>query len=336
MTISKLTNRGLTNTMNLELRRPQTNEIRFQSLFDFAYQQDEVLAGNMVIDNKIGREFLASFNFARNKTVEGNIIPSYFMDGLLKSKLMENRRYRLHAELNPNGKDIQGTFFIDAMDQTNTNNQNVKIVNADLSMNHNEQSESDLDYQLQFKGVTSLRDDLKVNGRILASLLHSDIDLAMEYSNPRYTLPGPATIKMGHKYDGAADAKSYIEFHVNIPQTPIELGSKLIFNYNLEAKRFDYIEVQVDRPRRPQPVSFFYGVKSLTTTTNQYELGIRNAQLDLTSYNWLQPVTQIDDQNMLTSFVVSFSRNVNKSTKKITTEMTMQKNDNVFVNFAYS
>lgn len=331
-----MTNRGLTNTMNLELRRPQTNEIRFQSLFDFAYQQDEVLAGNMVIDNKIGREFLASFNFARNKTVEGNIIPSYFMDGLLKSKLMENRRYRLHAELNPNGKDIQGTFFIDAMDQTNTNNQNVKIVNADLSMNHNEQSESDLDYQLQFKGVTSLRDDLKVNGRILASLLHSDIDLAMEYSNPRYTLPGPATIKMGHKYDGAADAKSYIEFHVNIPQTPIELGSKLIFNYNLEAKRFDYIEVQVDRPRRPQPVSFFYGVKSLTTTTNQYELGIRNAQLDLTSYNWLQPVTQIDDQNMLTSFVVSFSRNVNKSTKKITTEMTMQKNDNVFVNFGYS
>ncbi len=162
---SKITNRGLVNKMNLEIRRPD-NDLRFQALADFAYQQDELLAGNLVIDNKIVRDLLVQLNFGRNKTREENIVPDYYLDVLFDSKVDNSnpKRYKLSANITPQGKNIESTLSVER-DTT-------QVINGDLKLTHNDETDSYLEYDVDLNVNTISPRKIRVTGRILADLLN--------------------------------------------------------------------------------------------------------------------------------------------------------------------
>ncbi len=303
------------------MRRPVTNELRFQFLYDFAYVQDEILAGNIVIDNKIVNDLLLQFNFGRNKTQIKDIVPSYYMEAILDNKFIQARRYRLFSEIKPTGKSIRTDLVIERSDvETRFNTE--KIVDMDLNMMYVEQSDPDLDYDIDMRIRTIMNSETRMTGKFYASLLKSNISLSMTYTCPTYTLPQPATITLGHMWSGETDAKNYFELFVNLPSTPINYGERILFNFDIGTKRFNLLEVQLFK-QGTMVGSIFY--ENRRGNRMDWSMGMRNFQIDLSKYQFLQPV--VKNQNVLRSFVMSVLMKNETVDRKFSNEMSILLND---------
>jgi len=316
-----LTNRGMTRKINMEVRRPETNELRFQFLYDFIYQQDEVLAGNIVIDNKFVNDLLVQFNFGRNKTQIKNIVPSYYMEAIFDNKFIQSRRYRLFSEIRPTGKSIKTDLVIEKIDVSSKFNTE-KLVEMDLNMNYVQQSDPDMDYDIDMRIRTITNTDTRITGKVFATLLRSNISLAMTYTCPTYTLPQPATVRLGHMWSGETDAKNYFEMFVNLPSTPINFGERVLFNFDISTKRFNFIEFQLFR-QEAMLGSLFY--ENRRGNRIDWSVGLRNWQIDLSKYQYLQPI--IKNQNVLKSLVLSVLMKNETVDRKFSNEMSILLND---------
>jgi hypothetical protein len=296
---SKITNRGLVNKMNLEIRKPN-NDLRFQALADFAYQQDELLAGNLVIDNKIVRDLLVQLNFGRNKTHEENIVPNYYLDVLFDSKVDNSnpKRYKISANITPQGKDIQSTLSVERG--------TTQIINGDLKLTHNDQTDSYLEYDVDLNVKTISPRKIKVTGRILADLLKSDIDLKMKYESESVKFED-ARIKMAHFYNGQENAKSFVEFQLNLPRTPVNHGGKMLFNIDIATRKLNYLEIQL--LKNQNVIISLFGDRM---DKNEIRFGIKDCKLETTAaMPW-----ETDNTEQLKSLICSIKRN--QLNKKIT------------------
>jgi hypothetical protein len=315
---SKITNRGLVNKMNLEIRRPD-NDLRFQALADFAYQQDELLAGNLVIDNKIVRDLLVQLNFGRNKTREENIVPDYYLDVLFDSKVDNSnpKRYKLSANITPQGKNIESTLSVER-DTT-------QVINGDLKLTHNDETDSYLEYDVDLNVNTISPRKIKVTGRILADLLKSDIDLKMKYESESVKFED-ARIKMAHFYNGQENAKSFVEFQLNLPHTPVNHGGKMLFNIDIATRKLNYLEIQL--LKNQNVILSLFGDRM---DKNLILFGIKDCKLETTvaAMPW-----ETDNSEQLKSLICSMKRN--QSNKKITNEIKVTRNEKELVSVDYT
>lgn len=319
--------------MNFQMRRPSNGEVRFEAHSEFEYKKDETLAGNFFVNNKINKEFRVSVNFGRNKT-ESNIIPNYYAEALLDSKIVDSKYYRFFFELKPEAKNIHSNLVVEKSD--------VKIVTVQLSLTSNDpENDSELDYTLDLNAKTFRQGMLKMGGQVRGALLSSNIELTLDYSNPNFKLAKPAAIKISHLYDGAANARSHLEFKLNAPLTPIDHGFKLVFTYNLEKAKFDYVEVLLSKPGRDKPVSVFFeriasSVEQKHTT--EVSFGIRDSQIELESNDgpFSKLLIRPDDAELLKSLTFHSIRVQDNASKKINSQFEVKKNEADFFFVEYN
>jgi hypothetical protein len=300
-------------------------------LSEFVYVKGEILAANFVLDSKIvERQFYSTLNFGRNKT-DANIVPNYYLEALFSAA--ESKR-RIFFNIEPSGRNIDSSFIVE--------NSKTKLIDSKLTLKSNdEQNDVDLNYDLVFYVKTSRGGLLNLKGTVLATLLNSNIDLALDYSNPTFVLPKPGTIKLGHYYDGAAGGKSNVNFHVNAPFTPINHGGKFVFTYNLETAKFDYLELLVSKPGRDTPYSIFFERSETLVDmkkTTDLTIGLRDAQYDLgkSENQLLKGLIRVDDQEVLKSLILHLIRSQDKKSKKISFDLHVKKNTKQFVSIKYN
>jgi hypothetical protein len=319
-----MTLRELYAKLDIELKASATNDVRFKLFGEFDYNKGEKLTSHISVENKILRPFNHHFNFGRVKDSQ-NVVAKYFLEALLNREYGEAKRYNLEFDITPNGRDISSNIVVEKL--------NVKILNGKLTLTSNQDSK--VDYTVAFNGQSARGGSLTINGQVLVDLFNSNIDLAVDFKNPKVQFPKPAKVQLGHLYDGSDNAKSFIQMKLDLPFTPINHGLKMIFNYNVATNNLAYLEFEISRPSSSVPLSLFYE-KTKTTSddvkTLEYSFGLRNALLDLANSqsSIASTLVKVDDQTNVKSLIVNFVRNHSKG-KQIDHLITVKKNDVTFV-----
>jgi hypothetical protein len=297
------------------------------------------------LDNKILREFHLEFEVKREKN-ENNVIGEYKLEAILDSHIREHRKYKLYADIVPEGKNIKSYLVIERKDQ-NTNQEKIKLIDGLLTLNHGD-SEADVDYDVYLQIETYTQKKVNLNGHISASLFDSNIDLSLEFSNTikskimytkmygsevisNTTLAHPINIRLGHHFDGSSKSKSYVELSAKLPNTPLNHGAKILFLIEIPKLNVNYLEFQLRTPKSGEtPYSVHVGrTIDAESGKSEYEGGISNFEIDL-SRSIANSLAKVDGNNILKSFLVKFARTYDSQKNTYDHQLVFEKNGNEF------
>ena len=323
---------GYHGIINLELRQVTTNDVRLKFLAEINYEKNQVFGYHLEVENKILRPFHHKLSFGRDKRHIDNIIPKYHLEILIDSQARGPKRYNLAFDVTPENRDISSNFILE-VNNARTNNQNLKIAEGKLTLTSN--SDSDIDYTVKLNAENNLRNaNLDVNGNVLVSMFKSDINLSVDYKNPRITLPKPIKIELGHLYDGSKNAVSHVRCNFEHALRNIDHGMKTSFIIDVVARKLSFIQAEFFLPHREQPIAIFYKKDANDdgkVNSKEYEFGFKNAEIWLSASSKVgSTLIKVDDQTRLKNLVIAFSR-VHVRGEKIDYKFSTKKNEKQFV-----
>ena len=307
----------------------QNNDDRLKFIAEVLYQKQEVLNVHLEVQNKVLRPFHHKLSFGRDKReIETNVTPKYHLEVLVDSQMKGPRRYNLHFDLTPNGRDVSSNFYLEGS-SPRTNNQNFRALDGKLTLTSQGQG---IDYTVELHAENKLRSaKLDVTGIVKAAMFKSDIEFSIDLKNPEITLPKPILVKLGHMYDGTPNARSYLRAHVEHAYRGIDHGFKALFTFDVMRKSLSFLQIDLSKPGLKQPISLFYE-KNVSEKVRDVQIGVRNMEKDLTrsSSSFAQTLIKVDRDNTLRSLVIHFIRTHEKGAK-IEHELYAKKNGNSFV-----
>ena len=148
------TYRGVNGKINFNLKDVQNNDDRLKFIAEVLYQKQEVLNVHLEVQNKVLRPFHHKLSFGRDKReIETNVTPKYHLEVLVDSQMRGPRRYNLHFDLTPNGRDVSSNFYLEGS-SPRTNNQNFRALDGKLTLTSQGQG---IDYTVELHAENKLR-----------------------------------------------------------------------------------------------------------------------------------------------------------------------------------
>ena len=327
-----MTLRDLAAKVNVELKVPATNEVKFKATGSLNYRKSEVFEVNVELENKIVRVFHHKLSLGRVSS-DGNVIPKYYMQLLTDSRSASPRKYNLAFDLTATGKNISSNFIAEKT-SAETNNESVKLAEGKMTLKSNDNSKTD--YTLVLHGESARQAKLDINGQILWGMFRSNVELSVDYSSPNIALPRPISVQFGHSYDGSENARSYVLARLDVPMTRVNHTVKTTFVLNVATNKLSLLEVEITRPSSSVPVSIYYERtvnQDGEVTTSQSTFGLRNVEIDLANSesSIASTLVKVDDQTVLRTLAVNLGKVHDKAVKKIEYQMSVLKNGNSFV-----
>jgi hypothetical protein len=320
--------RGVHGKVSIALTQVDTNDVRLRFNSEVEYQKLRVLKAHLEIENKIIRPFHHMISLGRDAR-DGHVVPKYHLEALMDTS-RGPRRYNLHFDVTPAGSDITSNFHMERSSPS-TGNQNVRYLDGKLSLTKS----GDL-YNVDFHAHNLIRQaNLDITGTVMYGMFKSDIDLSIDYKNPRITLPEPATIKLGHNIDLSEGANSNIRAAVKHAYRSIDHSIVVTFAGNVAQRKINSVQIDLSRPGLEHPVTLFFEkvvTESETTHFKEIQLGVRNMQRDLTQSgsSLARTLIKVDFDNTLRSLVLHVKRTHVRGAS-INHELYVKKNDKAFV-----
>ena len=311
----------------MELRIPETKEVRFKLSGDVIYKKQEVIEVSFLLDNKVIKNFLLSTHLLREKN-PNNVIPTYLLTSEYNSELREDARsFKLKIE--PNGKDIKSVLSLEFKNKQ-TNQIPSKLVDMQATFTHNADSqESDVDYKVDVKYSSARKTSGSLTGDVAVTMFKSKIDLNLEFNSKYYTLPSPANLKIGHAYDGSKGAKSYVEVALKVPSTPVNHGLKTLIGFG-EGFSLEHLEFQVSTPTTApgKPMIVSTGKTSTSDGVTEVRILIDNFNIDLSTRTSAvaKALIKVDENSKLNRFLVIIRREKSQDGKVNAIGLQLEKN----------
>ncbi|CAF1139465.1 unnamed protein product, partial [Brachionus calyciflorus] len=293
------------------------------------------------LTNKIIREINLNFNLLREKNEE-NIIPTYKLEALLNSKLVNNKYKRFTLNLQPNGRNIESNLLIEKSDES-TNFKNLQIAQASLRLKS--RSENKVDYDVELNYETKRPSSLKVNGRLAADLFKSDVELSILYTGPNIQLNEPATLRFGHVVDlSSPESPSFVEIGLKHPLRNVNHNVKILFQGNPVEMKLNRLEIQLTTPKshaqnKGLPYIVYLSKKEENANQNvQITLGLNNFLIDLSTRESkvAKSLIKLDSDPIVKSLSIEYSRTKDSSKKLVEISLRTKKNNLLFGNVQFT
>ena len=326
-------------SISIELKRPQTNDVRFKFLAKILFVKKQIIHLNLNVQSKILRDLNANLEFKREKSADG-VAPLYKIEALLDSKLRKDKpKYKkLSINLKPNGRNINGDFVVEFADERSSN-QVKKVAGGVLKLTANK--ESGVDYTVDLKTESMSPSSSHIYGKVAANLLESNIDLNFEHDGQKFDLAEPANLKLGHKVNSEGTITStqvFAHLKAATANRKINHGARITLEANPATMKPSFLEVQVSTLKTAEnsnlPYTVYIGKRvstESTKTTTEYSAGIKNINIDLSARSaesgFVRSLIKVDNNNFLKALGFSYKRVKDSSDNSLSATINVKKNE---------